>query len=136
VVILGLFFSLAWSYQLTDNYFHEECASCSNKLSLKTLIGRAMNYTGFSLIAYVLHLGKVGCRRRLELELSKNEQTQAELRALQARVNPAIPHVAPGSRFYASDEHFISGFAYENDTSDEKTTLRVPPESSHGELLV
>jgi sensor histidine kinase YesM len=47
-----------------------------------------MNYTGFSLLAYVLHLGKVGYRRRLELELSKKEQTQAELRALQARVNP------------------------------------------------
>lgn len=88
VVILGLFFAVAWSYQLTDNYFHGQCANCSKNLSLKTMIGRAMSYTGFSLIAYVLHLGKVAYRRRLELELSKKEQAQAELRALQARVNP------------------------------------------------
>lgn len=86
--ILCLYFSLAWGYQLTDSFFHGACTTCSNTLSLKSLLGRAVNYAGFSLLAYALHLGKVIYQRRLELESSKREQTQAELRALQARVNP------------------------------------------------
>jgi hypothetical protein len=39
-------------------------------------------------------------------------------------------------RGYASDEHFISGFAYENDASDEKTTPLSRQNLSHGELLI
>lgn len=88
LAILSLFFIIALFYQLTDSYFHEQCSECSIFPTLKTLIGRAMNYAGFSLVAYAVYLGKVAYRRRLELELSKREQTQAELRALQARANP------------------------------------------------
>jgi len=87
-LILGLFFAIAWGYQQTDFLFHEACDACSSQLSFKSLVGRAVNYSGFSLIAYVVYLGKIAYRRRLELESSKRDQTQAELRALQARVNP------------------------------------------------
>jgi len=88
LVILGLYSLLAFGYQLTDSLFHENCTTCKNNPGLKNLLGRTITYSGFSLIAYVLHLGKEAYQRQLELESSKQEQTQAELRALQARVNP------------------------------------------------
>jgi sensor histidine kinase YesM len=86
--ILGLYFVLAWGYQLTDQVFHEACSTCTNELSLKSLLARTVGYAGFSLIAYALHLGKIAYQRQMELESSRREQTLAELRALQARVNP------------------------------------------------